>query len=84
MFFTSLFLLFGNSLMFATTQDLMFSPAFYETGTGCIWTRPHSELLSMDEWFLAGPAPGIYRDEWLEAAAALGVSIDDWIGHKAA
>jgi formylglycine-generating enzyme required for sulfatase activity len=69
MFFTSLFLLFGNSLMFATTQDLMFSPAFYETGTGCIWTRPHSELLSMDEWFLAGPAPGIYRDEWLEAAA---------------
>ncbi len=48
----------------------MFAPDFYEIGPGCLWLHEHKAPLSMNEWFIAGPGPGVQREDWLQAARA--------------
>lgn len=48
----------------------MFAPDFYEIGPGCLWLHEHEAPLSMNEWFIAGPGPGVQREDWLQAARA--------------
>lgn len=47
-----------------------FGPEFYITGSGCAWRFDAPPLLSLNDWFIAGPAPGVHREEWLAAATA--------------
>jgi gamma-glutamyl hercynylcysteine S-oxide synthase len=51
--------------MSALPDEPQFSPAMFETGAGCSWGFQHSPILSMNDWFIAGPGPGVYREEWL-------------------
>ena len=48
----------------------MFAPDFFVTGYGCAWKHEFAEPLSMNEWFIAGPGPGVPQEAWLKAAQA--------------
>lgn len=48
----------------------MFAPDFFEIGPGCLWRHEYEAPLSMNEWFITGPGPGVERSDWLHAALA--------------
>ncbi|HDP34286.1 MAG TPA: hypothetical protein ENN29_04155, partial [Candidatus Hydrogenedentes bacterium] len=55
----------GAVAMDAPHEQPIFSPNIFEVGAGCSWGLGHGPTLSMNEWFIVGPGPGVYREEWL-------------------
>ena len=56
--------------MDALPDEPTFSPALFETGAGCSWGFSHELTFSLNEWFIAGPGPGVYREDWLRDVRA--------------
>ncbi len=46
----------------------LFTPNVFQAQEGCRWTGPDDTGLTMNEHYIAGPAPGQPRGEWLEKA----------------
>lgn len=58
----------GTVLMETAREEPLFSPNLYQTGAGCAWRFSIPPQLSLNEWFIAGPPPGVHRAEWLQDA----------------
>ena len=58
----------GVVAMDGLPEKPLFTPNVFEGGADTAWGFDHDGDLSMNKWFIAGPAPGVHRDEWLEVA----------------
>jgi len=83
MFFVQLFLVLtaGVFSMSAQPEEPQFSPAMFQTGPGCSWGFRHGTALKMNDWFIAGPGPGVYRDDWLRDMWAFRNEVRAGTGH---
>jgi iron(II)-dependent oxidoreductase len=68
MVYVLLLYLMGTLPMSIPNDGPMFAPDFFETGSGALWRHDYDEPLVMNDWFLAGPGPGIERADWIQAA----------------
>ena len=70
MHYLLLLYLMGTTPMTLPADGPMFAPDFFEIGPGCQWRHEYEAPLSMNEWFIAGPGPGVERQDWYDAAVA--------------